>query len=466
MSDIPDVTFDTTDKLELKDFASRLEAFMTTERLFIEGGALVVSLNASFGSGKTTFLEMWKNDLILRRGATNAAPLPIMINAWESDFSGEPLLAIVSGILNALRQEKGEEQQATGRRIKEAALDVVNFSLCLANGFVSSVTGLNPIEAGQYTNEKRAERSHNPAGANLLDAYEKRQKALAALKQALRDAFVGPGLNAIVMVDELDRCRPSYAVEYLEAIKHVFDIKGLAFVLAVDKAQLESSAKALFGVGMNFPEYYRKFAHRNVHLPAPSAPALRRLAEHFVTTVVVSDGEFKRASMLKVAERMDDIVEVITAMNLSPRKVREVFRIIGHLNACPPEKSRTLLDGFGTGGILMAAMSIGLPSLYDLVGSGRAEAKDFRQLVDLFPPDKREWWSTFILTGYSERQDADIRSRVAAFVHAGLLSGMCLDEPRIKEVAQFSRFWGPLGAAGGLRFIHNEIESLKLFAQP
>ena len=34
------------------------------------------------------------------------------------------------------------------------------------------------------------------------------------------------------MIDELDRCRPDYAITYLETIKHIFSIKGTAFVLA------------------------------------------------------------------------------------------------------------------------------------------------------------------------------------------------------------------------------------------
>ena len=67
-------------------------------------------------------------------------------------------------------------------------------------------------------------------------------------------------------MDELDRARPDYAVRFLETLKHFFQTKGIIFILAVDKAHLESSVKSLYGSDINFPEYYRKFVHRNVSL--------------------------------------------------------------------------------------------------------------------------------------------------------------------------------------------------------
>ena len=40
--------------------------------------------------------------------------------------------------------------------------------------------------------------------------------------------------NLFVFIDELDRCRPTYAIELLERIKHLLDIDGLVFILAMD----------------------------------------------------------------------------------------------------------------------------------------------------------------------------------------------------------------------------------------
>jgi KAP family P-loop domain len=89
-------TFD-KDLLDLRPFTERLERFIEIERQFIEG-SLVVALSSRFGSGKTTFFQMWKADLESRREEQNT-PLVISLNAWESDYYGDPLFAIISGLV-------------------------------------------------------------------------------------------------------------------------------------------------------------------------------------------------------------------------------------------------------------------------------------------------------------------------------------------------------------------------------
>ncbi len=71
---------------------------------------------------------------------------------------------------------------------------------------------------------------------------------------------------AFILIDELDRCRPSYAVEMLETIKHIFDIKGVVFVLATDTEQLQHSIKVIYGEGFNAPAYLRRFFKRQCTL--------------------------------------------------------------------------------------------------------------------------------------------------------------------------------------------------------
>jgi len=50
-----------------------------------------------------------------------------------------------------------------------------------------------------------------------------------------------------ILIDELDRCRPTYAIELLENIKHLFDIEGLYFIIATDSTQLSYSINAVYG---------------------------------------------------------------------------------------------------------------------------------------------------------------------------------------------------------------------------
>src|SRR6185369_6813478 len=97
MGDTTPITFEEYDKLGLKPFSQKLEKFLMVEHDFVEG-SLVVSLDAPFGAGKTTFLSMWKSDLEKRRETEGTVPKTVMINAWESDYCGDPLLSIVNGL--------------------------------------------------------------------------------------------------------------------------------------------------------------------------------------------------------------------------------------------------------------------------------------------------------------------------------------------------------------------------------
>nr|WP_279504657.1 P-loop NTPase fold protein [Aeromonas veronii] len=72
------------------------------------------------------------------------------------------------------------------------------------------------------------------------------------------------------MIDELDRCRPSYAVEMLETIKHIFDIPKVVFVLATDTEQLQHAIKVIYGDGFDAQNYLGRFFMRRFNLPLVS----------------------------------------------------------------------------------------------------------------------------------------------------------------------------------------------------
>ena len=63
----------------------------------------------------------------------------------------------------------------------------------------------------------------------------------------------------VIFVDELDRCKPTFAVHFVERIKHFFAVDHLVFVLVMNKEQLERSIQACYGNGVNGGAYLQKF---------------------------------------------------------------------------------------------------------------------------------------------------------------------------------------------------------------
>jgi hypothetical protein len=85
-------------------------------------------------------------------------------------------------------------------------------------------------------------------------------------------AVCDKGKPLVYMVDELDRCNPTFAVKVLERIKHLFDVPNVVFVLSIDKRQLACSVKGFYGSNeIDADEYLRRFIDVDYYLPKPDA---------------------------------------------------------------------------------------------------------------------------------------------------------------------------------------------------
>lgn len=382
------------DLLELQDFAKRLERFIDTEHDYVEGG-LVVALSSKFGSGKTTFLNMWRSALEEEAEGSEDKPLVISLNAWESDYNGDPLFAIVSALAKAV-QEKGEAADT----LLEAAKDFGWFATAMGSQLVNKLTGIDPIAAGEVTEKKKAERLNGAQETvDVFSIYEGRRNAMESLKEAIRGIVASSTPRALFMVDELDRCRPDYAISYLETIKHIFDIKGAVFILAADRQQLENSAKTAFGLELDFEEYYRKFVHREVALPPISDSGYVKLADKYVSYYLEREGS-RFCFMELDRHRIENISSLVGALKLTPRQIQEVFRTLGHIFETSEDERGHLLWCLGVGSIAMAAFKIGAPKVFHSLGTQQLDPEEavifLRQTIgDSYP----EWWFTLFLTG-------------------------------------------------------------------
>lgn len=179
--------------------------------------ALTLNINGQWGIGKTHFLRQIYTQLRYEE------KLPtIYINAWESDFSNDPLLVIVSEILNQVKL-LSTKQNVKGN---------INYALkklkSLYNSSVKLLGATASIASGQatyYTIAKDMQLENTKEQEDLSSLYFEQQQALKDLRKVLQEVVLAtPEKQVFVLVDELDRCRPNYAVEFLETIKHIFDI--------------------------------------------------------------------------------------------------------------------------------------------------------------------------------------------------------------------------------------------------
>ncbi len=78
-------------------------------------------------------------------------------------------------------------------------------------------------------------------------------------------------LPLFLVIDELDRCRPNYAIEFLEIVKHIFDIPNIIFVIATDSQQLSHAINAVYGDNFASERYLKRFFDQEYTLKTPSS---------------------------------------------------------------------------------------------------------------------------------------------------------------------------------------------------
>ncbi|MBW3845073.1 KAP family P-loop NTPase fold protein [Aeromonas hydrophila] len=230
---------------------------------------LVFAIDAPWGGGKTTFIKLWQHYL------TKKGKVSLYLNAWESDFADDPLLPMLAVLDDWLNEQ-------SSRPVIKEAWDKAK---ACAPGIIKA-TAVAAAKAATFgaldldkEYEKLAADLTGDAVGGLIDSFNVKQKALAKFKQQLLaalDALPDDQANLIVFVDELDRCKPTYAIDVLERIKHLFDIDRLVFVLAVNRNQLSKSIQGVYGPNFDGLNYLKRFIDLDYHLRIPDRDAYIR----------------------------------------------------------------------------------------------------------------------------------------------------------------------------------------------
>jgi hypothetical protein len=164
--------------------------------------------------------------------------------------------------------------------------------------------------------------------------FEAGQRALAEMKRSLNAVVdllkdgeqVAP---IVIIIDELDRCRPTYAIKLLEEIKHLFDVPGLVFVFGMHGDQLAHSVKAAYGQQFEATSYLSRFIGRRYKLKTPNlTPLVRYLIER--SGVPSAKFSFLRPSFgLREAD-----ASIAAFMKLYGVPARDVFALFDLLQTC------------------------------------------------------------------------------------------------------------------------------------
>lgn len=221
------------DKLDRKYFCEHLSRFII-KRGDKEDG-LTITLNGGYGSGKTTFLRFLEKEL-----SSGEKMTVVYYDCWKNSVIDEPLLSIVY----ALSEKLGVGKESFWEKAFKITKLLCKFGI---NKFIGEIPEADKDERALYDD---------------MISYD---KLIGDFKKDLGE--IAEKKNIVILFDEMDRCLPAHAIQILEKIKHLFNIKGITCLIAVDNNQLEKTIETIFGQNTNVRGYLARFIDYDFDLP-------------------------------------------------------------------------------------------------------------------------------------------------------------------------------------------------------
>ncbi|MFG5380740.1 P-loop NTPase fold protein [Yoonia sp. R2-816] len=253
----PEDTFETADLLGRKDLAESMLALVETSV-----DPLVVALDDDWGAGKTYFLKLWQKMLI-------SEGLPVIyFNAFENDFSRDAFVSLSASLAEALNLNDNSSTRHKHTFLLKAAKFGKIVSRSLVNVAIRAGTAgaVDIADAGEAVDaaltqigDETTQRFHD-----LIDEKSNFREELHAFKAALVEVRLALQADdndfpLVFIIDELDRCRPDFALDLLECLKHFFELEKTHFVLGVNLEVLEKSVTSVYGGDLEGNGYLSRF---------------------------------------------------------------------------------------------------------------------------------------------------------------------------------------------------------------
>lgn len=235
---------------------------------------MFISVDAKWGAGKTFYVRQIEQSLnyLTRKAkelnieenvktAFSKNPLgslelehtyfPVYYNAWLYDNHSDPLMSLILSIIKVCECYCDEKLNSNTLSDKIISLmDSFSFSIgCVQLG-------------SNFGNTKE-----KFSGKDILSVVKTEEEIREKVKEIFDSIIVENVQKLVIFIDELDRCRPNFAIEMLERIKHYFDDDRIIFVASINREQLIHSISKYYGTNFDSTGYLDKFFDWNIYLP-------------------------------------------------------------------------------------------------------------------------------------------------------------------------------------------------------
>lgn len=309
--------FERDDKLGRKRYAEFLKNLILNSSAFKredERKAFSIAIDSPWGTGKSYFLNMFRNYLCTEKDCDMAI---VMYNAWENDNWNNAFEPLAQTLFEAFDLFEGDQKLELENAVKAIAILARGVAAKKVEKHISEDALCEAIEAITKENPKK-----NIASREYL-AYKEMVKRL---RECIAQGLKRSGKKQlVVIIDELDRCRPDFAVQTMEFVKHLFDAENVVFLFALDMSQLRHSIKSIYGEGMDAEGYLIRFFDYYGRLATPDV---------FTFVQHILEADAPNTNFYIPPKFLPKAISTIKEFNLSLRDIKTVLRVYIQMNVC------------------------------------------------------------------------------------------------------------------------------------
>lgn len=295
------------DALDRKQFAEGL--YQLIKRL----NKGVVAIDGDWGVGKTWFGENLRL-LIEEREEFGT----VWVDVFDADWVDDPALTLISSIGESLSGDKKAKFFDAVAPFAAKALPNIAKIVVKAAGNVVGVDQEILNSAADILKDQS-----NDVIKAKFEELANRKHTLEHLKKSIathiKDAKGG---KLVVIVDELDRCSPAYAIRLLERLKHLFNVEGVIFLLLWNREQIKQTVEAFYGVGTNGVMYLDKFVDYPLRLSVTnsrsSSPPMELLINKFAQNL-------DEARKIRYLNSSQWLIVISALLNLNARQSERIL---------------------------------------------------------------------------------------------------------------------------------------------
>ncbi|MDR1246960.1 MAG: KAP family NTPase [Clostridiales Family XIII bacterium] len=308
------MTFDRDDVFNRKPFVESIMKLIGEwgVDIFNDDEALSISIDSPWGTGKSSMLAMWVN--YIAETPRYSRCKVVYYNAWQNNYFDDALRPLLYELQSC---DDGPQVEV----FRKAGIDL---SAALAEGDSEILRIMSNRASGE--------------GSGYFGGFRKINQASAAFAKAIEKLVPSNG-KLIVFVDELDRCRPNFAVETLELIRHYMSAPNVVFIFTMDLAQLTQLVRLIYGFDKDAWGYLRRFFNISFRMPMPE---ITKYVENLLYKAI-NDSDALKA--LKFARVMADMYTYFGLHIRDVEKITTNFIIFYSMNkiASDPNKPRSLM---------------------------------------------------------------------------------------------------------------------------